>query len=379
MGPDALHTDFAPAERATQGQVTEQGDQLRDMPLLRQFIDASPEILVVLNDCRQVVYSNRALMDLLGLKCEAELCGLRPGEVLHCIHASENEAGCGTTEFCSTCGAVRAILDGLAGNESVQECRIGVESGDSLDLRVRATPLKLAESQFVVLAVVDISNEKRRQALERIFFHDILNTAGGVNGYAYLLKLGAIEDLDKMADSVYRLSNRLIDEIKGQRELLAAESNELKPELVEVDALPLLREVAELYSQHQVAEAREVVVDPASESVKFPTDRALLTRVVGNMTKNALEASPEGGRVTLSCRRDGDHCLFEVHNPSFMPRNVQLQVFQRSYTTKGAGRGLGTYSMKLLSERYLGGSVSFESKEDTGTVFRARYPVSPAA
>jgi signal transduction histidine kinase len=379
MGSDALHTDFAPAERADAAVVQEQGDMLRGLPLLKQFIDASPEILVVLNDNRQVVYSNRALMDLLGLNCEEDLCGLRPGEVLHCIHASENEAGCGTTEFCSTCGAVRAILDGLAGNESVQECRIGVEGGESLDLRVRATPLRLAEKQFVVFAVVDISNEKRRQALERIFFHDILNTAGGVNGYAYLLKLGAIEDLDKMADSVYRLSNRLIDEIKGQRELLAAESNELKPELVEVDSLPLVKEVAELYSQHQVAEAREVVVDPASESVRFPTDRALLTRVVGNMAKNALEASPEGGKVTLSCRRDGDHCLFEVHNQSFMPREVQLQVFQRSYTTKGAGRGLGTYSMKLLSERYLGGSVSFESNEDTGTVFRARYPVAPVA
>ena len=154
MGSDALHTDFAPAGRATQGQVTEQGDQLRDMPLLRQFIDASPEILVVLNDCRQVVYSNRALLDLLGLKCEAELCGLRPGEVLQCVHANENEAGCGTTEFCSTCGAVRAILDGLAGNESCQECRIGVESGDSLDLQgARHAAQARREGQFVVFAV----------------------------------------------------------------------------------------------------------------------------------------------------------------------------------------------------------------------------------
>ena len=68
---------------------------------------------------------------------------------------------------------------------------------------------------------------------------------------------------------------------------------------------------------------------------------------------------------------------FSVHNPNPMPRNVQLQVFQRSFSTKGSGRGLGTYSMKLLSERYLGGRVSFESNEESGTVFRARYPVTP--
>ena len=57
-----------------------------------------------------------------------------------------------------------------------------------------------------------------------------------------------------------------------------------------------------------------------------------------------------------------------------MPPKVQLQVFQRSFSTKGLGRGLGTYSMRLLTQRYLGGTVSFSSKEGEGTEFRARYP-----
>ena len=58
-----------------------------------------------------------------------------------------------------------------------------------------------------------------------------------------------------------------------------------------------------------------------------------------------------------------------------MLREVQLQVFQRSFSTKGTDRGLGTYSMKLLSERYLHGSVSFTSTPEEGTIFRARYPL----
>jgi sensor histidine kinase regulating citrate/malate metabolism len=57
-----------------------------------------------------------------------------------------------------------------------------------------------------------------------------------------------------------------------------------------------------------------------------------------------------------------------------MPSEVQLQVFQRSFSTKGAGRGLGTYSMKLISERYLQGCVSFVSTAPDGTVFSADYP-----
>ncbi len=69
---------------------------------------------------------------------------------------------------------------------------------------------------------------------------------------------------------------------------------------------------------------------------------------------------------------------FSVHNPSFMPRSVQLQVFQRSFSTKGEGRGLGTYSMKLLSERYLGGRVDFTTSPDGGTTFIATFPLKPA-
>jgi sensor histidine kinase regulating citrate/malate metabolism len=64
-----------------------------------------------------------------------------------------------------------------------------------------------------------------------------------------------------------------------------------------------------------------------------------------------------------------------VHNDAPIPREVRLQIFQRAFSTKGPGRGLGTYSMKLLSQRYLGGDVSFTSSEEGGTTFKARYPL----
>jgi signal transduction histidine kinase len=92
------------------------------------------------------------------------------------------------------------------------------------------------------------------------------------------------------------------------------------------------------------------------------------------MVKNALEASHAGQTVTIGCRNLVDAVEFSVHNPNVMPRSVQLQIFQRSFSTKGAGRGLGTYSMKLLSEQYLHGQVAFTSSAEEGTTFYARYP-----
>jgi signal transduction histidine kinase len=104
------------------------------------------------------------------------------------------------------------------------------------------------------------------------------------------------------------------------------------------------------------------------------SDPALLSRVLTNLVKNALEASAVGEIVTLTCRSWGEFVEFSVHNPSVMPPEVRRQIFQRSFSTKGAGRGLGTYSVKLLTERYLGGTVDFDSVEGEGTTFRARYP-----
>ena len=93
------------------------------------------------------------------------------------------------------------------------------------------------------------------------------------------------------------------------------------------------------------------------------------------MIKNALEASLPAKTVTVSCRCAGDRVQFAVHNPGVMPREAQLQVFQRSFSTKGRGRGLGTYSMRLLSE-YLRGEVAFTSTKEEGTTFIASYPLS---
>ena len=93
------------------------------------------------------------------------------------------------------------------------------------------------------------------------------------------------------------------------------------------------------------------------------------------MVKNGIEGSIPGERVTMGCGAEGELVAFWVQNPTYMPEKVRLQVFNRSFSTKGTNRGLGTYSMKFLTERYLGGDISFTSSEEAGTTFTARYPL----
>jgi sensor histidine kinase regulating citrate/malate metabolism len=67
--------------------------------------------------------------------------------------------------------------------------------------------------------------------------------------------------------------------------------------------------------------------------------------------------------------------VFSVHNASVMPPEVQLQVFQRSFSTKlEVGHGIGTYSIRLIGERYLRGQVAFCSRAPEGTIFTITLP-----
>jgi signal transduction histidine kinase len=369
-------TWFASPERVSIEVIREQGAQVKRVPLLPEFLDAVPDVVLILNSDRQAIFANQSLLDLVqGGWVQVE--GKRPGEILDCVHAAQNVGGCGTSEFCRTCGAVRAILSSLDGRHDVQECQIMRRSGDALDLRVTASPLEMEGNHYSIFAVQDISHEKRRQALERIFFHDILNVAGTVMGYAELLDSPRhADETERIIDIIQRASVRLVDEIKNQRELLAAENGELMVRPVTLNSLKVLKNVKSFYDGHQVTEDNTIEIAPDALSVSFASDQLLLERVIGNMVKNALEASDNGQVVTLTCGVEENDVWFEVHNSAYMPRNVQLQIFHRSFSTKGEGRGLGTYSIKLLTEQYLGGTVSFASSPETGTVFRVSYPVT---
>ena len=155
-----ISTAFAPAERAGEKEV--QSGRLSATPFLNWFFDPAPDFVLILNKERQIVLANRSFADFLGVKEPNSICGLRPGEALDCIHARKTAGGCGTTEFCSACGALKAILSSQQGKAVVQECLVvRKENGEPLNLRVWAAPLPVEDGPFTLFAIVDVSGEKQ--------------------------------------------------------------------------------------------------------------------------------------------------------------------------------------------------------------------------
>jgi sensor histidine kinase regulating citrate/malate metabolism len=67
--------------------------------------------------------------------------------------------------------------------------------------------------------------------------------------------------------------------------------------------------------------------------------------------------------------------IFLVSNSAVMTKEIKSQIFQRSFSTKGVGRGIGTYSIKLFTENYLGAKVSFSTEKRKGTIFNIELPL----
>ena len=375
MGENSLPTRFLPAIRSLPAEIKAESNKLIQVPFIQVLLDGIPIVVMTLNKNRQIVLVNKAILGISSLHNVKDALGLRPGELLHCIHSTETEGGCGTTEFCRVCGAANAILSSQKGKQDAQECRISVTGGDALDLMVWATLFNVYGENFTLFSISDTTDEKRRRLLERIFFHDIMNSLSAVRAMAEILKDAPPENTDEVSNIIFQASERAINEINSQKELTAAENGEFTPKTTKLNSNAILQEIKALYERHEASTDKKIVISPQLEEITFVSDETLVSRVIGNMVKNALEASDVGEVITLKSEQVKDRVRFSIHNPRSMPEEVRLQVFQRSFSTKGRDRGLGTYSMRLLSERYLKGNVSFTSSEKEGTTFYATYPI----
>lgn len=379
MDGTKFRTHHASPQRSRPATVIRQQSLLIVDKNLCSLLDAMPELVMVLNENRQVIFANKMMADFASSQGVGSFIGMRPGEILSCRSALDAESGCGTGEECRHCGAVESILAALKGHKASHECRVLRRTGrgaEALDLKIWGTPLRWQGERFALLVAVDISNEKRRQVLERLFFHDVLNTAGTITLIAEMLMKGTLA-FDEVKDDLWETAQTLVNEIRGQRELLAAENDELKVRFSLLEARALLDSVCTVYRHNEAGKGKSIVIADETAGLQFVSDPALLTRVVGNLIKNALEASKPGQTVTLESRRDGTEIIFSCHNEGVIPRHVQVQIFQRSFSTKGVGRGIGTYSVKLISEKFLQGRVSFVSTRTAGTTFAAAFPIHP--
>lgn len=378
----AEDTHFDAPWRSSDADLARARQRLLAHPDLAVWLEALPNAALVLDENRQIVALNARAGQLFGADTIEAVLGQRMGEALACVHAHEMPAGCGTSRFCQECGAGQVLQrSSRPPVADANECRItAVRDGRevALDLRVHVAPLTVGGDGWLLCVLEDIADEKRREALERIFFHDVLNTATALQGSTRLLEaVESVEEVRALGGPLRRAAQQVVHEIQAQRDLLSAERGDLFLTLETLPANSLALAVQSLYAGSREAAGRLLLCEPAPHDLLVRTDRVQAVRSLGNLVKNALEATAPGGTVTVRVENEATHAAFHVHNDAAIPEAHQLQIFQRSFSSKGAaGRGLGTYSVRLIVEQSLGGRVGFTSSPTEGTTFTMRLPTS---
>jgi len=363
-------TEYSLEARLPYEEIIKLNGELKSHPLIPVLLNSTPDIIMILNRYRQIVTANENFLDVLKVESEGSILGKRPGEAMSCIHCKNKS--CGTTKFCKYCGAINAIFNSQKFKcRDIQECNITVRTSSGLqgfNFLVTASPFEFNGEDFVVFAIRNISEQKFHYSIERIFFHDVLNLAGTIKDFMELSPEIYHAGLKEFHTEGLRISRQLISEIETHRDLLAAEQGRLEAKIEEIYVPDFLSLLVTLYKNHKVCEGKFITHFIKGDISYICSDKILLSRILGNLIKNALEASKSGETVTVTYKNDTDGIRFIVHNKGFMTENVQLQLFNRSFSTKGEkGRGFGTYTVKLLLERYLNGHVEFNSTEKNGT------------
>jgi signal transduction histidine kinase len=293
---------FAPAARASRAEIEASIAGLAEHPLWPALLDAVDVSVAVLNYPRQILVGNSALFTGLGISGIDAIKGLRPGEALDCIHARE----------CSACGAVLAILESQHSEKPVErDCLMTVHRDntiDALELHVRASPLTIGTERFTMVRLRDISSEKRREALERVFLHDISNTLSPLLTWSELLAAQRVRNPVNVTARIATLARRLKGDVDEQRVLLQAEKGILDVTRAQIELDTVIEKAITVVEGFSEAKGRSLEVVRCAATRRIVTDESLLVRVLVNMLKNALEATPESGVVRVWAEYTQEAC-----------------------------------------------------------------------
>lgn len=366
-----------PPRHSVPEEVRIAAERCLESPALQTLLAATDHLALMLDDEGRTLAASQPLLEVLRVPSAAALLGLNPGEVVQCLWASPGTNGCGSAPQCSTCGILLSLNECRSQQiATAHESLLSLSRGAAWtfgEFKIKATPLKLDDRPLIFLSLQDLSDRKRRMSLEQFFFQQVLNLADGLDGTVRILAAEP-DSAPLLMRQLADFTHQLTQEVQGRRILIQAENGSLEVEVQETELDEVMENLAAFFRNHDAAHKRHLDLRPFV-SERFRVDTTLLLRILVDLVMNAFEATPLGGTVEVEYQRENGERCFLVRNPGVIPANIATQIFQRSFSMKPTGgSGLGTFGLRLLAERYLGGRVDFTTSEEHGTCFYLRLP-----
>jgi signal transduction histidine kinase len=161
-------------------------------------------------------------------------------------------------------------------------------------------------------------------------------------------------------------SNKIINDLLDY-------SRETRLELKEISLGSLL---SEAFSMVQVPK-KVKVVNHFRDTAKIKVDMDKLERVFVNLIKNAIDAMPNGGTISIVSMEANDHLqLSFTDTGTGIPDDVLPKIFSPLFTTKAQGMGFGLAICKRIVEAH-DGTITVQTEKAKGTTFTVTLPFEP--
>ncbi|MEZ4650209.1 MAG: HAMP domain-containing sensor histidine kinase [Candidatus Eisenbacteria bacterium] len=282
---------------------------------------------------------------------------------------------------------VGLAADALESARSALLRRTWIRTGLLLVLLALAVALLLAWQRDEVLAreVDRVGKELAAREQEAIQSQKLVAMGELASGVAHEVR-NPLNAIHMIAQQLER-DSALDEDSRGQVGLIKQESRRIegivqqfltfaKPRHPQLETLDLAGVVSS--AQKMVAPSFEaagiglrVTTVPAEASL----DRSFVTEILENLLRNAREATPQGGQVTLALEREGgDHVLSVTDEGPGVPAELRDRIFDLYFTTKSSGTGLG---LPLVAQMVasMGGRVRLDESYGPGARFVVRFPI----
>jgi len=203
--------------------------------------------------------------------------------------------------------------------------------------------------------------------------HDLRNPLTSIRGAAYYLKKKSDLKIDEKAREMLEIiekdvehSNEIISDLMEYSKEIRLKLSETTPKSIVKDALSLI-EVPENVQ----------ILDLSQSAPKIEIDAVKTKRVLGNLIKNAIDAMPIGGKLTVASKESNGNVEIAFADTGIgMTKEIMEKIWTPFFTTKSKGMGLGLPICKRIIEAH-GGSISVESTVGKGSTFTVTIPIKP--
>jgi signal transduction histidine kinase len=286
--------------------------------------------------------------------------------------------------------AGRIIIGAILERIAIRDQVVTFEVGDTQrKLSVTVEPLLRGPEQralgtLIMLRDVETRGElvaelglaDRLSALGRLTHgvaHEIKNPLNAITLHLEILR-NRLETEAPEVDVIGREISRLDRVVKTFLDF----NRPVNPQMKVVDLSELIQDLNRLIKPETVEKNIAVVLD-CPDGVLIDGDRDLLKQAVLNVLMNAIEAMPEGGKLTVSTRRSGSLTQLSIADTGGgIPPEVQDRIFNLYFSTKTRGSGIGL-AMAFRFVQLHNGKLEFTSQSGAGTTFRFTFPEAVSA